>query len=56
MGSVQNFLADNHERVEDLLELTIGEQTKVDHDVSKEFRSGLLRCIMMGEQVLFLVG
>jgi hemerythrin HHE cation binding domain-containing protein len=53
MGSVQHYLAEDHVRLDDLLQRTIGEQSKIDHDVYKEFRRGLLRHIAMEEKMLF---
>lgn len=53
MGSVQQFLAEDHARLDDLLQRTIGEQDRIDHHAYREFRSGLLRHIAMEEKILF---
>lgn len=53
MGNVKHFLAEDHVRIDDLLQRTIGEQPTIDHDAYKEFRRALLRHIAMEEKVLF---
>ena len=53
MGIVQQYLAEDHARLDALLQRTIGKQEKIDHQAYSEFRSGLLRHIAMEEKVLF---
>ena len=53
MESVQQFLAEDHVGLADLLQRTIGHDEHIDHEVYQEFRRGLLRHIAMEEKVLF---
>ncbi|MDR4494121.1 MAG: hemerythrin domain-containing protein [Nitrospirales bacterium] len=50
---MQQFLVEDHARLDDLLERTIQDDDRIDHEVYKEFRRGLLRHIAMEEKVLF---
>ena len=53
MGIVQHYLAEDHARLDNLLQRVIDKQEKIDHQAYKEFRRGLLRHIAMEEKVLF---
>lgn len=53
MGSVRQFLIEDHARLDELLQGTIRNDDRIDHEVYKEFRRGLLRHIAMEEKVLF---
>ncbi|GJL58653.1 MAG: hypothetical protein NPIRA03_15100 [Nitrospirales bacterium] len=53
MGKVQHYLAEDHARLDHLLQRTLGEQDRIDHQAYREFRRGLLRHIAMEEKVLF---
>lgn len=53
MGIVQHDLAEDHARLDKLLQRVIGEQGRIDHQAYSEFRKGLLRHIAMEEKVLF---
>lgn len=53
MGIVQHYLAEDHARLDALLQRAIDNQEKIDHQTYKEFRRGLLRHIAMEEKVLF---
>lgn len=53
MGIVQHDLAEDHARLDKLLQRVIGEQDRIDHQAYSEFRRGLLRHIAMEEKVLF---
>ncbi|MDX1412379.1 MAG: hemerythrin domain-containing protein, partial [Nitrospirales bacterium] len=52
MGSVRQFLAKDHARLDDLLQQAIGQSDRINHDAYREFRRGLLRHIAMEEKVL----
>ncbi|MEO8327902.1 MAG: hemerythrin domain-containing protein [Nitrospirota bacterium] len=53
MGTVQHYLAEDHARLDNLLQRAVGEQDRIDHQAYREFRRGLLRHIAMEEKVLF---
>lgn len=53
MGRVQHHLAEDHARLDKLLQRVIGEQDRIDHQAYSDFRKGLLRHIAMEEKVLF---
>ena len=52
MGSVRQFLAKDHARLDDLLQQAISQSDRFNHDAYREFRRGLLRHIAMEEKVL----
>ena len=53
LGIVQQYLAEDHARLDALLQRTIGKQEKIDYQAYSDFRKGLLRHIAMEEKVLF---
>src|SRR5680860_1031852 len=53
MGIVQHDLAEDHARLDKLLQRVIGGQDEIDHQAYSDFRKGLLRHIAMEEKVLF---
>jgi hypothetical protein len=53
MGIVQQYLAEDHARLDALLQRAMDKQEKIDHQAYTEFRRGLLRHIAMEEKVLF---
>ena len=52
-GVVHRFLAEDHDRLDELLRRTVAESAVIDDEPYQQFRAGLLHHIAMEEKVLF---